>query len=66
LRGKLLPPLEQGVEVKLIKGILLGIVALSASQVAAKADDDTATEIRLLKAQLKKLEQRLNAQGQWT
>ncbi len=49
---------------KLIKGILLGIVVLSASQGIAKADDDTATEIRLLKAQLKKLEQRVNAQGQ--
>jgi hypothetical protein len=47
---------EQGVQVKLIKGILLGIVALSTSQTIAKADDDAATQIRLLKAQLKKLE----------
>jgi len=50
--------------VKLIKGILLGIVVLSMSQVIAKADDDAATEIRLLKAKLKKLEQRIDAQIQ--
>jgi hypothetical protein len=50
--------------VKLIKGILLGIVVLSASQVTAKADDDAASQIRLLKAQLKKLEQRVDAQSQ--
>jgi outer membrane murein-binding lipoprotein Lpp len=49
--------------VKLIKGILLGIVVLSTSQVTAKADDDAATQIRLLKAQLKKLEQRVDAQS---
>jgi hypothetical protein len=50
--------------VKLIKGILLGIVVLATSQATARANDDTATEIRLLKAQLKKLEQRLDAQSQ--
>ena len=49
---------------KLIKGILLGIVVLATSQTTARADDDTATEIRLLKAQLKKLEQRLDVQSQ--
>ena len=48
---------------KLIEGILLGIAVLSTSQTTAKADDDAATEIRLLKAQLKKLEQRVDAQG---
>src|SRR5258708_7548445 len=64
LRLKFLPPSEQGVQVKLIKGILLGIVVLATSQATARADDDTATEIRLLKAQLKKLEQRLDAQSQ--
>jgi hypothetical protein len=56
-------PSEQGVEVKLIKGILLGIVVLSTSQATAKADDDAATELRLLKAKLKKLEQRVDAQS---
>jgi hypothetical protein len=51
--------------VKLIEGILLGIVVLSTSQVViAKADDDAATEIRLLKAKLKKLELRIDAQIQ--
>jgi len=49
---------------KLIKGIVLGIVVLSTSQATAKADDDAATQIRLLKAQLKKLEQRVDAQSQ--
>jgi hypothetical protein len=56
-------PSEQGVQVKLIKGILLGIVVLSTSQVTAKADVDAATEIRLLKEKLKKLEQRVDAQS---
>jgi outer membrane murein-binding lipoprotein Lpp len=50
--------------VKLIKGILLGIVVLSACQTTAKAEDDAATQIRLLKAQLKKLEQRVDAHSQ--
>jgi hypothetical protein len=59
-----LPPSEQGVQVKLIKGILLGIVALTTSQAIAKADDGTTKDIRLLKAELKKLEQRLDAQNQ--
>ena len=47
----------------MIKGILLGIVVLSTSQVTAKADVDAATEIRLLKEKLKKLEQRVDAQS---
>lgn len=56
-------PQSRGFRVKLIKGFLLGIVVLSTSQVViAKADDDAATEIRLLKAKLKKLEQRIDAQ----
>jgi hypothetical protein len=59
-----LPPSEQGVEVKLLKRFLLGIVVLSVNQVTAKADDDAATEIRLLKVKLKKLEQRIDAQTQ--
>ena len=45
---------EEGVQVKLIKGILLGIVALATSQAIAKADDGTTKDIRLLKAELKK------------
>lgn len=49
---------------KLIKGILLGIVVLATSQTTARADDGAATEIRLLKAQLRKLEQRVDAQSQ--
>ena len=48
---------------KLIKRILLGIVVLSTTQVMAKADNDAATEIRLLKEKLKKLEQRVDAQS---
>jgi hypothetical protein len=51
LRETFLPPSEQGVQVKLIKGILLGIVALATSQAIAKADDGTTKDIRLLKAQ---------------
>jgi len=54
LRETFLPPSEQGVQVKLIRGILLGIVALATSQAIAKADDGTTKDIRLLKAQLKK------------
>jgi outer membrane murein-binding lipoprotein Lpp len=50
--------------VRLIKGILLGVVVLATSQATARADDGAATEIRLLKAQLKKLEQRVDAQSQ--
>jgi outer membrane murein-binding lipoprotein Lpp len=57
-------PQNKGVKVKLMKGILLGIVALSSSQVTAKADDDAASQIRLLKAQLKRLEQRVDEQSQ--
>jgi hypothetical protein len=50
--------------VKLKKGILFGIVALATSQAIAKADDGTTKDIRLLEAQLKKLERRLDAQNQ--
>jgi hypothetical protein len=47
---------------KIIRGVLLGgVVAMVASH-AAKADSD-ADEIRLLKAQLKKLEQRVDTQS---
>ena len=48
---------------KCLKRILLGIVVLSTSQATAKADDEAATEIRLLKAQLEKSEQRIDAGG---
>jgi hypothetical protein len=48
--------------VKLLKGIVLGGALLTASQ--AFAEDDTVTEIRLLKAKLKPLEQRVESQGQ--
>jgi hypothetical protein len=48
--------------VKLLKGIILGGAPLNASQ--AFAEDDTVTEIRLLKAKLKQLEQRVENQGQ--
>jgi len=50
--------------VRLTKAILVGTVVLATSHVVAKAEDDAATEIRLLKAQLKKLEQRVDVQGQ--
>jgi hypothetical protein len=46
-------PQSRGSQVKLIKRILLGIVVLSTTQVMAKAEDDAATEIRLLKEKLK-------------
>jgi len=46
--------------VKILKGILLGGVLMSTSQ--AFAQDDTASEIRLLKAKLKQLEQRVENQ----
>lgn len=44
----------------IIRGILLGSVLLSATQ--AVAEDNTAAEIRLLKATLKQLEQRVETQ----
>jgi hypothetical protein len=52
--------------VKLLKGIFLGGVVISASQIFAQqvfAQEDTASEIRLLKAKLKELEQRVEVQG---
>jgi hypothetical protein len=54
-------PLGQEVLVKLLKGIVLGGALLSAGH--AMADDDTVAEIRLLKAKLKQLEQRVESQG---
>ena len=50
----------------LLKGIVLGSVLISASQIfvqQAFAEEDTASEIRLLKAKLKQLEQRVESQG---
>ena len=47
---------------KLLKGIILGGALLGAGQ--AFAEDDTVAEIRLLKAKLKQLEQRVENQGQ--
>jgi hypothetical protein len=47
--------------VKLIKGILVGAVLLSAGQ--ALADDSTTAEIRLLKEKLRQLEQRVDTQS---
>jgi hypothetical protein len=52
--------------VKLLKGIFLGGVVISASQIFAQqvfAQEDTASEIRLLKAKLNELEQRVKVQG---
>jgi hypothetical protein len=52
--------------VRLIKCAVVAGMALSAGQVlpsSAFADDDTATEIKLLKAKLKELEQRVDDQG---
>ncbi len=46
---------------KLIKGILVGTVLLSAGQ--ALADDSTTSEIRLLKEKLRQLEQRVDTQS---
>ncbi len=51
---------------KLLKGILLGSVLISTGQVFAQqafAEEDTSSEIRLLKAKLKQLEQRVEDQG---
>jgi hypothetical protein len=47
--------------VRLLKGILVGAALVAASQ--AFADDDAASEIRLLQAKLKQLEQRVEDQG---
>jgi outer membrane murein-binding lipoprotein Lpp len=47
--------------VRLIKYVLIGGILFSASQ--AFADDDTSSEIRLLKAKLKQLEQKVEDQG---
>jgi len=60
-----------GGQVKLLKGILVAVVLISASQVflqqafmqQAFAEEDTSSEIRLLKAKLKQLEQRVENQG---
>src|SRR5258708_24444 len=63
-RKLLLPGRE--VQVNLLKGIVLGSVLISASQIfvqQAFAEEDTASEIRLLKAKLKQLEQRVESQG---
>ena len=52
--------------VKLIKAIVVGGVLISASQILARqasAEEDTSAEIRLLKAKLKQLEQRVESQG---
>ena len=65
-----LPPGRE-VHVKLLKGILVGGVLISASQFFAQqafiqrafAEEDTSSEIRLLKAKLKQLEQRVENQG---
>ena len=51
---------------KLLKGIVLGSVLISTSQVFAQqvfAEEDTTSEIRLLKAKLRQLEQRVENQG---
>jgi hypothetical protein len=56
-----LPPGQED-QVKLLKGIVLGGALLTAGQ--ALAEDDTVTEIRLLKAKLKQLKQRVESQGQ--
>jgi hypothetical protein len=48
--------------VRLLKCVLVGGALVAASQ--AFAEEDTATEIRLLKAKLKQLEQRVEVQGQ--
>jgi hypothetical protein len=52
--------------VKILKGILLGSVLISTNQTLAPkafAEEDTTSEIRLLKAKLKQLEQRVENQG---
>ena len=46
---------------RLIRCVLIGGILISASE--AFADDDAASEIRLLKAKLKQLEQRVDDQG---
>ncbi len=59
-------PFGREVQVKLLKSIVVGSVLISAGQVLpqrAFAEDDTSTEIRLLKAKLKQLEQRVEDQG---
>ncbi|SHL09343.1 hypothetical protein SAMN05444159_4974 [Bradyrhizobium lablabi] len=51
---------------RLLKGIVLGGVLISTSQILpqrAFAEEDTSAEIRLLKAKLKQLEQRVEDQG---
>src|SRR5258708_16285552 len=62
---KSLPPGRE-VQVNLLKGIVLGSVLISTSQIfvqQAFAEEDTASEIRLLKSKLKQLEQRVENQG---
>jgi hypothetical protein len=52
--------------VKILKGIIVGSAIITASQVLAQhafADEDTSSEIRLLKAKLHELEQRVEDQG---
>jgi hypothetical protein len=65
-----LPPGRE-IQVKLLKGILVGGVLISSGQIFAQqafaqqavAEADTSSEIRLLKAKLKQLEQRVEDQG---
>src|SRR5580704_12947217 len=64
--GKLRPRKGREIRVRLIKCAVVAGVALSTSQVLpsqAFADDDTTTEIKLLKAKLKELEKRVDDQG---
>jgi hypothetical protein len=56
-----LPQHGRAVLVRLLKCVLVGGILVSAGQ--AYADDDTVSEIRVLKAKLKQLEQRVDDQG---
>ena len=56
-----LPQHGREVLVRLLKCVLVGGILVSAGQ--AYADDDATSEIRLLKAKLKQLEQRVDDQG---
>jgi outer membrane murein-binding lipoprotein Lpp len=46
---------------KLLRGVLLGVGLVAAGQ--ARAEEDTSSELRALKARLKQLEQRIDSQG---
>ena len=64
--GKLRPRNGREIPVRLVRFAVVAGVALSAGQLLpsqAFADDDTAAEIKLLKAKLKELEQRVDEQG---